>query len=413
MNIDYESYEDFKQDYLTYQFDKCDDCSGIREIIETDLLCKIGNRTLHFPSMMVLKCKNCGKECLPQHTKRMIDGAYKAAVKEGQLNGEFVSKGYRKRFKYCQEQEYIYDHRDYYNIPGLSYDEEHSEEGFLTPVYFDRNVLIYFITMPEFEVDIFSETYGHIAKKDAAGAYPYDWAIPFGFNSEGKLVMWLGDMDVMDGQSKAIFKSFNVESDHLLIDSEFYQAQMNCIFSEPIVEKQILINKAVFIKNVSKKYSIDLSHLTDECAIHENDVKRPIVFTEQSVSGVINAYDKVLVEGFNVLQMRLLYEKLYPEIERNKKYKEWQSIKLIEAILLKWCSGMQEVDIFNLMSPLYILHDYRIYFDHLLSGDKREEIKAHIASTLDVTDFSQQEAIYNEEVSRLNKLFQHLVLLSK
>ena len=58
---------------------------------------------------------------------------------------------------------------------------------------------------------------------------------------------------------------------------------MNCIFSELIVEKQILLNKNVFIKNVRKKYYIDLSHLNDECAIHENDVKRPVVFTEQSV----------------------------------------------------------------------------------------------------------------------------------
>ena len=36
----------------------------------------------------------------------------------------------------------------------------------MTPVYFDRKALIYFISVPDFEVDIFSETYGHIGKKD-------------------------------------------------------------------------------------------------------------------------------------------------------------------------------------------------------------------------------------------------------
>lgn len=50
--------------------------------------------------------------------------------------------------------------------------------------------------------------------------------------------MWLGDIDDMDDKTKGILKPFNVPSDHLLIDSEFYQAQMKCIFSVPIIEKE-------------------------------------------------------------------------------------------------------------------------------------------------------------------------------
>ncbi|MGC5145432.1 hypothetical protein, partial [Escherichia coli] len=74
--------------------------------------------------------------------------------------------------------------------------------------------------------------------------------VPFGFNSNGKLVFWLGDLNYMDEQSQAILKGFNLDSDHLIIDPEFYQAQMNCIFSNPIKEKQILMNKDGFISNV-------------------------------------------------------------------------------------------------------------------------------------------------------------------
>ena len=37
------------------------------------------------------------------------------------------------------------------------YDEEHSTEGFLTPVYFDRKALIYFISVPDFCKWIFSQ----------------------------------------------------------------------------------------------------------------------------------------------------------------------------------------------------------------------------------------------------------------
>ncbi len=218
----------------------------------------------------------------------------------------------------------------------------------------------------------------------------------------------------MDEQSRAILKGFNIESDHLIINSEFYQAQMNCIFSNPIKEKQILMNKDGFISNIKKKYNIDLSHLGEECATHSRNIGRPLVFTEQSVSGVINAFDKVLVEGFNVEQLRALYEALYLESERDSQYKKWQSIRLIKEILVKLCGQLANtVDIENLISPLYILHDYRIYLDHLLSLDKQESTKSHIVATLGVQDFGEQETIYSEEIDRLNKLFQYLVLLSK
>ena len=246
------------------------------------------------------------------------------------------------------------------------------------------------------------------------GIYQYDWSVPFGFNSNGKLVFWLGDLNYMDAQSQAILKGFNVDSDHLIIDSEFFQAQMNCMFSRLIKEKQILMNKDNFILNVKKKYNIDLTHLEKECSSQTENIGRPLVFTEQSISGVINAFDKVLVEGFDVGQLRELYKTLYTESERDAQYERWQSIRLIKEILLKWCEKLEDtIDVETLVSPLYILHDYRIYLDHLLSEEKQENTKMYIVETLGVQNFEEQEAIYFEEIERLDKLFQYLVLLSK
>lgn len=331
MDIRFSTYNDFLTEYQTYKLDKCSNCEGVRELIDDDVTVVIENRTLHFPELLVLCCNKCGDKCLPEYSKQIIDGAYKSMIEQEQFVGEFVSKSYKKKFEYCKETDYKYDHKDYYNIPGLCYDEEHSTEGFLTPVYFDRKALIYFISVPDFEVDIFSETYGHIGKKDPEGVYIYD-----------------------------------------------------------------------------------LAHLDEECSEHAKNIKRPLVFTEQSVSGVINAFDKVLVEGFNVGRLRELYEALYSENERDAQYGKWQSIRLIKEILLKFCNGIgNTIDVEKLISPLYILHDYRIYFDHLLSMDKQESTKAHIVETLGVQNFSEQEAIYLEEIDRLNKLFQYLVLLSK
>lgn len=413
MECIFASYDEFLKEYNTYHFDECNKCKGICELVETDVMCCIEEKRLNFLSMLILRCKKCDKEFLPEYTKQMIDSAYETAVKEHHMYGEFRTTGYKKKFKYCEAQDYNYDHRDYYNIPGLCYDQEHSVEGFLTPVYFEKDALVYFLALPDYEVEIFSESYGYIAKKDLEGIYSYEWNIPFGFNTNGKLVMWLGDINYMDDKTKTIIKAFNIESDHLLTDSEFYQAQMKCIFSKPIIEKQILLNKETFMKNIKKKYNVDLSHLTDECRVHEKKVKRPVVFTEQTVSEVINAYDKILVEGFDVNQMRVLYELLYSETERDSKYRLWQSIKLIEAILKKISDHVENIDIAMVMSPLYILHDYRIFFDHLLSANKIVETKQHILDTLGVQDFDNQEAIYNEELKRLNVLFNYLAILSK
>ena len=102
----------------------------------------------------------------------------------------------------------------------------------------------------------------------------------------------------------------------------------------------MLMNKDSFISNIKKKYNIDLAHLDEECSEHAKNIKRPLVFTEQSVSGVINAFDKVLVEGFNVGRLRELYEALYSENERDAQYGKWQSIRLIKEILLKFCNGI-------------------------------------------------------------------------
>lgn len=413
MEFRFDTYKGFLGEYQKYNLVECNKCEGTRELIDDVVTVVIEDRTLYFPSLLILCCDQCGEKCLPEYSKEMIDGIYKSMRDEEQFTGTFVTKNYQKKFEYCQETDFKYDHKDYYNIPCLRYDEEHSREGFLSPVFFDRKALIYFVAVPDFEVDIFSETYGHIGKKDPEGVFVYEWDVPFGFNSNGKMVFWLGDLNYMDIQSQTILKGFNIESDHTITNSEFYRAQINCIFSEPIKEKQILINKDIFISNIKKRYNIDLAHLDEECSKHAESINRPVVFTESSVSSVINAFDKILVEGFDVSQLRALYELLYLEIERDTQYKKWQSIRLIKEILLKFCDINDDViDVETLISPLYILHAYRIYLDHLLPQDKQEDTKAYIVSTLGVQNFEEQEAIYIEEINRLNKLFQCLVLLS-
>ncbi|PYG84291.1 hypothetical protein LY28_03686 [Ruminiclostridium sufflavum DSM 19573] len=411
--IHYLSESDFKKSLDKYCLDKCSKCGGILEVSMEHITVNVVGKTMDIEEIPMLKCKKCGVTYYSYYAQEILYGMYNELKRRGDLGVKSKPNGYRKMYDYAASKGFVYDHRDYESIPGLRFDDEHSKEGFLTPVFFDRKALLYFIADPEYIVDIFSETYGHIGKKDSEGIYPYEWDVPFGFNTNGKLVFWLGDIDTMDDMSQGIFRNFNIASDHLLIDSEFYQAQMNCIFSEPIKEKQIISNMKIFVNNIHNKYGIELSHLVNECKIQEINIKRPIVFNEQSVSGIVNAFDKILVEGISVVGLKSLYETLYGE-KRKLGYEKWQSIRLIKEILKQLGSGVQEMpDIEKMISPLYILHDYRIYLDHLLSENEQEKTRLHISETMGAEKFSEQEKIYYELIRRLDVLYQYLVLLSK
>ena len=65
------------------------------------------------------------------------------------------------------------------------------------------------------------------------------------------------------------------------------------------------------------------------------------------------------------------------------------------------------------MSPLYILNDFRILLDHLLAEKDQAGTKNHIVDTLKVDSFDNQEAIYFEEIKRLEKLYTTLALLTR
>ena len=72
---------------------------------------------------------------------------------------------------------------------------------------------------------------------------------------------------------------------------------MNCIFSAPIIENQIINNKKKFIENTLDQENIDLNHLAEECDGYESKLCRPVIYTPNSVFEQVNLLDKILVEG--------------------------------------------------------------------------------------------------------------------
>jgi len=105
---------------------------------------------------------------------------------------------------------------------------------FLTPVFFHKEFLVRYFYDPRYLCEFHSETYGTIRARE------FDFA--FGINPNGKVVAWLGDLEKLPASEQQYLLSENTESDGN-ITSEFYDAQINCIFTSPIREIEIILLK--------------------------------------------------------------------------------------------------------------------------------------------------------------------------
>ncbi|WP_157047571.1 hypothetical protein [Cellulosilyticum ruminicola] len=83
------------------------------------------------------------------------------------------------------------------------------------------------------------------------------------------------------------------------METELYQAQMNCIFSEPILEERIIQLRTGFYNRMIKQVNVDLSHLEDEIKQKKESVAKPISYSEREVSTNIIALDGILNEGIS------------------------------------------------------------------------------------------------------------------
>lgn len=399
MRFTFKTYEDFLREYNTYHSHVCSNCEMPIELTLVPVLIEIDNVKLSYEELHVLVCIDCHFACLPEYSKEIIDGCYQTAIERGEMMGIFSRKGYRKKFDYCTEQDFLYDHNDYYNIPGLSYDDEHSVEGFLTPVYFTKKVLLYFLQDPDYKVDLAAETYGQFSLKN-------EWSIPFGINRNDIVVFWLGDLSYLDNMTLSIMKPHNVESDHQLVVSEFYAGQMCCIWSHPNREIRICDQKNKLFAALEKTFGVSLFHLNDEIRQQKEQYVKPVIITEKTIEPTINMLHKVLIEGVNMAELKKLYLKIVNPPD--KEYEKWGSIKFYEVLLKNIISGNDDVR--RVIAPLYLLNDFRQYYDHLLSKEAKESKRKNIIQSLGITSFDNVVKIYDELLNRLAALFEYMIL---
>lgn len=288
-----------------------------------------------------------------------------------------------KRYGYCEKVDFIYSDIDYEHIPGLV---RPWDEGFLTPVFFKSSVLNKYTQNPEYRLDLFSESYGNIESTE--------WIIAFGINRNSLIFMWLGDINSLPLQEQYYLRSENVDSDHE-IHSEFYDAQIGCIPSEPSPQKQLLKARSGLDGLVKSQHNFHLYQLHGEVDKVIEHLHRPVFWEDRHVAPVVEALNKILVESLNISELK----------NRIKRKDEKANIKSLGSlkVLGVWLENYTRLgNIYEIMTPFYVLYDYRIVCAHLASeGSRLEKIKTvNERLGLDQNE-SNNETIYDALIGKL------------
>lgn len=385
------TYEQFYEENKDLTIDLCKKCNSKLELVFKQYEIEIDGKVLIIEDFPQLECQSCGERFLSGHSKKIVAEGYYELMRRGDTKVISKPRNLNKRYSFCEDINFKYDYRDYDNIPGL---HALAGDGFLTPVFFNKECLIYFMHHPEYTLNIFSETYGVIGYKE-------EFKIPFGINTNKKVVFWLGDLDKLDTTTQNYLKINNIESDHKIINSEFYDAQLKVIWSDPIIERQIINLRNKMYDVLKDKYSLDLHHLDKEVINEIANINKPIVYSDLEVKPVISALHKILIEAANISNFKNYYEKIVDKKDKN--YKQWKSIKYYQFILSQYI--LDEDELRKIIAPLYLLNDLRIIYFHLVSIDEVEKLKKNIVNSLEINNFEETEIMYNKLMEGLKNLF--------
>lgn len=388
------SFEDFYKENKSLSIDKCPKCGNKVELVFIDYHIQIDEYSIEVKELPQLECTNCHNRVLTSKSKKVIVYLYEECKSNNKLGVQVTPRELNKRYQFCEGYNFTYDYRDYENIPGLT---ALTGDGFLTPVYFTKETLIYFMHHPDYELNLFSESYGVFSYKDL-------FEVPFGLNKNDKLVLWLGDLEKLDDMTLKYLQIHNLPSDHVLMDTEFYDAQLNVIWSEPIIERQIVNQRNKVYDKLKSKHGLDIHHLEEEVIKALENIKKPITYSENEIKPVISALHKILIEAVNTSSLKEYYERLVEK--KDKDYKSWGSIKYYDFLLSQFSHKPTR----ELVAPLYLLNDLRIIFFHLLSSEREEKLKQNILTTLGLTSFDIKE-VYTRLIGKLDELFKELNLV--
>ena len=361
----------------------CDKCGAGTDLVFRLYHQVVSDIEISIDKLPQLYCVSCDLHFLPDRSVAAILYSHEQASNKGW--SRFVSnrKKITENFAFTTVP-FEYDPDDYYYYPGL---EREHDVGFLTPVFFNLRVLAKYDASPDYTVHYSSTTYGEIDTGN--------FSISFGVNRNGSLLMWLGDIAQLPINEQYYLKSENQPSDHC-IASEFYDGQIEVIFTPPSLETKLFAARSAFHAACFIRFATKLGHLETEVLKIAERTLRPILDIETSRRNLADSLNKIHIESLDNDALGSLTVKL------RIKPASSGSLKRLQAIL----ETIDTTEIINsLLSPFYTLYDLRIAYSHIGSDAGTIQRLKKITDRLDLPESATLIQIYDQLIVGLTNSY--------
>lgn len=387
---------------------RCPHCDDYRYLLINGYSFKDGTKSIgiNIPSF---HCRNCDESKLFALADRPIYDNDTDAEKFYNQKAKDVLRGIdenqsvalttpfeNKKFTAFDSLGFIYDSQDYFYIPGLS---RGWNEGFLCPVFFDKEVLLHYNNHPNFRVIFSSYSRLHILDKENNSIIPHG----FGINRNGKIICWLGDLEEefslpKNDRHKKIFLAFNEKSDHDIV-SDYYFNQIEVSFMKSDNERLIFELRNEFDEKIIKSKGQNLTHINLENLI--DDYKHPILNETDQINSSYIKLNSILIESLNATALKKLLENSGVAM---KDLKGLKGLKLFEKFV-NVCLNINEGSI--LVAPLFILYDLRVLAGHIKDSnhtDKLNNCKERLKLDFESTELEVYEKLITSLIEMYEKL---------
>lgn len=367
----------------------CDACEGYLDLAYVDFCEDVSGINISISGLPVLRCEVCKRDHLPDRSRFAIIRLHEKTIEADSSTVKVTRRKPNEQFAFTNVP-FLYDSDDYRHIPGL---ERPFNTGFLTPVFFNKELLLKYEASPTYHVKFASPTYGTI--------YTDAFDISFGINKHSKIVMWLGDIAKLPETEQYYLRSENIESDHS-IGSEFYEGQIDCIYTEPSKESRLFALRSEFVDACFRKFSAKVAHLDNEVLDLALQFNAPVIDTEKERRHVADTLNKIYIESLDNNSLADLMKK------PGSDPKGLGSLKRLQAVLE---SAFNAADISSLLSPLFVLYDLRVAYSHLTSADKSKEILKTVTHRLTLDETAGLLLIYERLMDQLANAFEKLTAI--
>lgn len=365
----------------------CGECSTHMDLAFLNFDKNVSGVRITVDELPTLVCPNCNSTSLPDRSRYALIHLHKRALDENRPHVISRRKKTEENYGFT-DVPFQYDSDDYIYIPGL---ERTFGKGYLTPIFFNKEVLLKYDAHPSYKVAFASRTYGSIIQNG-------DLQVPFGINRNGRLVMWLGDISQLSIKEQYYLCSENVESDHS-IGSEFYDGQIECIFTNRTPEDQLFRQRSKLLESCFNRFGHKIAHLENEVLDVAISIRPPLVDTPSERRNMADALNKVYIESFNNKVLENILD------EKNINTANLGSLKRLQKLAEVTNPA---VDVAKMMNSLYVLYDLRVAYSHLGSKSGQYKKLLSVKQRLNLSEDANLLDIYTSLLRELKIAFKEL-----